>query len=68
MTKRQSGILDGKEALRAFLGGISDYKLKKFIEMGMPVIVKDGCWLAHVDNIEEFFKVLTRKKANPNQI
>lgn len=57
----RSGILDGKEAIRDFLGGVSDYRLKKYIADGMPVLITEGSsWLAHRDNLEEFFKKYTR--------
>lgn len=58
---KRSGLLDGKEAIRNFLGGPSDYKLRKYIMDGMPVLIIDGSsWLAHSDNLEEFFKKYTR--------
>lgn len=62
---RQSGLLDGKEEVRTFLNGVSDHKLKKYIVAGMPVLIdRSGKWLAHRDNIDDFFKFLTRKKGD----
>jgi len=58
----RSGILDGKKEISDFLGGPGDYKLKKYLEAGMPVLIEDGRWLAHRENIEEFFKHYTRKR------
>ena len=63
-----SGLLDGKEEIRRFLNNTTEYKLKKYIEYGMPVLIEEGRWLAHKDNIEEFFKHFTRKKADPKLI
>jgi len=57
-----SGLLDGKEDIRKFLNGATDYKLKKYLNAGMPVLIEDGRWLAHQDNIEDFFKKYTRKR------
>jgi hypothetical protein len=58
---RRCGILDGKDEIKKFLGNVSDHKLKKFVAQGMPVrIDEEGRWLAHCDNIEEFFRKYTR--------
>lgn len=58
---RRTGMLDGKDEIRKFLGNVSDHKLKKFVAQGMPVrIDEDGRWLAHIDNLEEFFRRYTR--------
>ena len=56
-------LLIGKEEIRTYLLGPSDHKLKKWLELGMPVYVECGEWVAHADNIEEFFKALTRRRA-----
>jgi len=55
--------MTSKEEVRSFLNNATDYALKKFLSAGMPVRIEGGKWLAHKDNIEEFFKVYTRKKA-----
>lgn len=60
MTK--TGLLVGKSEISRFLGDASDYMMKKYLEMGMPVVIEDKRWLAHKENIEEFFKMYTRKK------
>jgi uncharacterized membrane protein YpjA len=39
---------------------ISDKLYKKFIRMGMPVLFVDGRCYAHKDNIDDFFKAITR--------
>jgi hypothetical protein len=39
---------------------MTDYKFKKWIKAGMPVLILDGTCYAHRDNIEEFFKTATR--------
>lgn len=70
MTKKhndQSGLLVGKGEISIFLGGASDHMLKRYLELGMPVVIEGGRWIAHKENIEEFFKLYTRKKvANVN--
>jgi hypothetical protein len=57
----KSGLLYGKEEVRKFLNDASDYKLKKYIDAGMPVRIEEGnVWVAHAENIEDFFKQYTR--------
>ena len=69
MGKGKTGLLLGKEEVRAFLNDVSDHVLKKYIDAGMPVRIEHGRpWMAHRDNIEEFFRHYTRKKANPREI
>jgi hypothetical protein len=63
-----TGLLDGKKEISDYLKGASDYKLKKLIAAGMPVLIEDGRWLAHIDNIEDFLRAYTRRRANPDAI
>ncbi len=58
------GLLVGKKAISEFLDDASDHMLKKYLELGMPVVIEDKRWLAHKENLEEFFKLYTRKKVN----
>jgi len=64
--KNRCGILYGKEAVRTFLKNPSDYMLKKYLAAGMPVRIESGNWLAHQDNLDDFFKHYTRKKSRVN--
>jgi len=64
----ETGLLDGKQEISDYLKGASDYKLKKWIADGMPVLVDNGRWTAHKRNLEDFFQAYTRKRANPDQI
>lgn len=50
--------------------GISRYLYAKFIKLGMPVLYIDGRCLAHKDNIDNFFKSITRVSAKnvPDEI
>lgn len=55
----ESKVLFGKdEIMEAYK--MTDYKFKKWIKMGMPVLVLDGTCYAHRENIDEFFRVVTR--------
>ena len=38
----------------------SDHLFSKYIRAGMPARYEDGRWLAHADNIDEWFKTYTR--------
>jgi len=58
-----TGILDGKEEIREYLKGAGDRKLRAWVELGMPVLIDGaGRWLAHKDNIENFFRKITNNK------
>lgn len=64
----KSGILDGRAAVCEFLHGASVQKIKKWVAAGMPVLMDGHSWLAHRDNIEEFFRAYTRPNPkNPRQ-
>ena len=58
--KQNSKLLTSKEEIKEYLGGISNYLFKKYIEKGMPARYEDKHWLAHTDNIDEFLKTYTR--------
>jgi hypothetical protein len=44
----------------AYIGNASDYIFKKYIKMGMPARYEDNRWIAHTDNIDEFFRQYTK--------
>jgi len=43
---------------------LSKYLFAKFVKMGMPVLYIDGRCYAHKDNIDEFFRAITRVKSS----
>ena len=55
-------VLGSKQEIMSY-AGISKYLYAKFIKMGMPVLYLDGRCLAHTDNIDDFFKSITRVSA-----
>ena len=59
----KTGLLDGKKEISEFLNGPGEHRLKKYVKAGMPVKFIDGRWIAHKDNIEEFFKRYTKKRS-----
>ena len=52
-------VLTSKKEIMDYLK-FSEKLYKKFIRMGMPVLYIDGRCYAHRDNLEDFFKTITR--------
>lgn len=52
-------ILTSKQEIMTYLGDCSDYLFKKYISLGMPARYADKRWIAHVDNLEDWFKKYT---------
>jgi len=57
---QSKNIIWTAESIAKYLG-VSRNKFYNLIEMGLPVIVIDGRWCAHADNLEAFFKLGTAK-------
>ncbi len=55
-------ILTSRQEIMDY-AGISRFLYLKFIRMGMPVLYIDGRCYAHTDNINEFFRVITKSNA-----
>lgn len=60
-------LLTNKHAIQEYIQSLStsnepctDYMFKKYVERGFPARFEDNRWLAHKDNIDEFFKTYTR--------
>lgn len=62
-------VLTSKQEIMDYLK-ISKQLYAKFIRMGMPVLYIDGRCYAHKDNLDEFFKTITRvsMKNAPDEI
>jgi len=64
-------ILKGIESIRKYIdpdNPISKDKVVEFIKMGMPARKIGEVWYAHTDNVDDFFKSITRvdmRKAPP---
>ena len=52
-------VLTSRQEIMDYLK-ISDKLYKKFVRMGMPVLYVDGRCYAHRDNLDDFFKAITR--------
>ena len=62
-----SKYLIGKKAFREHLANSGDAQLDTFMSMGMPVLIHNGKWYGHSDNIDEWFKAKTRKQVRVGQ-
>ena len=62
-------VLMSKQEIMDYLK-ISNVSYRKFIRMGMPVLYLDGRCYAHKDNLDDFFKSITRvnMKNAPDEI
>jgi hypothetical protein len=52
-------VLQGKDEIMKTYN-MTEYKFKKWVKAGMPVLIVDGTCYAHRDNIDEYFKSATR--------
>ena len=59
MPANANRVLMSKQEIMDYLK-ISEKLYKKFIRMGMPVMYLDGRCYAHQDNLDDFFKAITR--------
>lgn len=54
----ENKVLFGKDEIMEYCK-MSEYKFKKWIKLGMPVLIIDGTCYAHKENIEAWFKKIT---------
>ena len=62
-------VLKGVDRIRHYIdpeNPISKDKVIEFIKMGMPARKIGEVWYTHTDNVDDFFKVITRVKASPD--
>jgi len=57
--RQRSGLLIGRDAIMAYLQ-ISRPLFERFIKNGMPVLQLELRWYAHTDNLDEYFRKITR--------
>lgn len=58
----QKKILTSRQEIMDYLG-ISKAMYLKFVKSGMPVLYIDGRCYAHTENIDEYFRAITRSSA-----
>jgi hypothetical protein len=51
-------ILTSKQEIMDYIG-CSKHSFKQYVEKGLPARYEEGRWLAHIDNIDTFFKSYT---------
>lgn len=59
--KRSEKILIGKKAAMEFIGIRSENLFSDLVSRGLPVVVINNRWYAHTENLEDFFKAITRR-------
>jgi hypothetical protein len=52
-------ILSSKQEIMDYIG-CSWRTFRKYVEVGLPARYEEGRWIAHSDNIDDFFKSYTR--------
>jgi hypothetical protein len=62
-------ILSSRQEILDYTG-LSPYLYLKFVRLGMPVLYIDGRCYAHTDNLDEFFRLITKSSAKnlPDEI
>ena len=55
------GILTSKEEIMEYIG-CGERLLAQYVSMGLPILSIMGRWVAHTDNIDQFFRVITRRR------
>ena len=58
MAVQNKKILTSKQEIMDYIG-CSWYIFRKYVENGLPALYEDGRWIAHADNIDEFFRKYT---------
>ncbi len=67
MALENKKLLTNKLSIQEYIQSLStsnepctDYMFKKYVQQGLPARFEDNRWLAHKDNIDDFFKSYTR--------
>jgi hypothetical protein len=61
---RSLEILKGIDEIRHYINPespVSRFKVKELIRIGMPADISGWLWYAHAENVDEWFKKITRK-------
>lgn len=63
---KSPSILTSKEEIMEYIG-CGERLLNQYASMGLPVLSIMGRWIAHTDNIDQFFRVITRRRLTDPQ-
>lgn len=61
MTEIKKRFLTSKEEIMEFLG-VKDAVFAQFLKISIPVVVVNGRYYAHAENLDAWFKSLTAKQ------
>lgn len=61
MTKPEKRFLTSKDEIMEFLG-VKDVVFAQFLKINIPVVVVNGRYYAHSENLDAWFKQLTAKQ------
>jgi len=59
MAAQNKKILTSKQEIMDYIG-CSHHSFRKYVENGLPARYEEGRWMAHSDNIDDFFRSYTR--------
>ena len=59
--ERSNKILRTKKEIMSYLDIRTEDVFDRFVKHGLPATVIDGRWYAHAENLDEFFKSITRR-------
>ena len=60
MAAQNKKILTSKQEIMDYIG-CSKHSFRKYVENGLPALYEEGRWIAHSDNIDDFFRKYTFK-------
>jgi len=60
---RNPAFLVGKKAIADYMH-LTEKTLPAFLDLGLPAAKINGRWYAHTENVDSFFKRLTKKKVS----
>ncbi len=60
MPTQSPKLLTSKDEIKIYIGNVSDHLFKKYVAKGLPARYEDNRWLAHTENIDEFFRLYTK--------
>lgn len=61
MRDKSGKILRTKKRIMKYIDITSEDLFDRLIKKGLPAIVIDGRWVSHTDNLDDFFRLLTRR-------
>lgn len=63
----QRRLLVGRQEILDYLG-VGKQVFADLLRLGLPAAVIGGKWYAHTDNLDEFFRRITRRRSGPENV